>query len=52
MTIDIQSGLMLCYILNAIFLLLHEIESAYEKEWDCITDKIWNRYMLTVPKNK
>lgn len=28
--------LTLCYILNATLLLLHEIESAYEKEWEIL----------------
>ena len=33
---DIQSGLIIFYILNATLLLLHEIESAYEKEWEIL----------------
>ena len=36
LTIDIQSGLIIFYILNATLLLLHEIESAYEKEWEIL----------------
>ena len=33
---NIQSGLIIFYILNATLLLLHEIESAYEKEWEIL----------------
>jgi len=51
MTIDIQSGLILCYILNATLLLLHEIESAYEKEWEILKlpGKITGFLLLHIP---
>ena len=51
MTIDIQSGLILCYILNATLLLLHEIESAYENEWEILKlpGKITGFLLLHIP---
>ena len=51
MTIDIQGGLILCYILNATLLLLHEIESAYEKEWEILKlpGKITGFLLLHIP---
>jgi hypothetical protein len=43
--------LTLCYILNATFLLLHEIESAFEREWEILKlpGKITGFLLLHVP---
>ena len=48
---DIQSGLILFYILNAMLLLLHEIESAYEKEWEILKlpGKITGFLLMHIP---
>ena len=49
--IDIQSGLIIFYILNATLLLLHEIESAYEKEWEILKlpGKITGFLLMHIP---
>ena len=49
--IDIQSGLIVFYILNATLLLLHEIESAYEKEWEILKlpGKITGFLLMHIP---
>ena len=51
LTIDIQSGLIIFYILNATLLLLHEIESAYEKEWKILKlpGKITGFLLMHIP---
>ena len=51
LTIDIQSGLIIFYILNATLLLLHEIESAYEKEWEILKlpGKITGFLLMHIP---
>ena len=43
--------LILCYILNASLLLLHEIESAYEKEWEILKlpGKITGFLLMHIP---
>ena len=51
LTIDIKSGLIVFYILNATLLLLHEIESAYEKEWEILKlpGKITGFLLMHIP---
>ena len=51
LTIDTQSVLIIFYILNATLLLLHEIESAYEKEWEILKlpGKITGFLLMHIP---
>ena len=51
LTIDIQNVLITCYMLNATLLLLHEIESAYEKEWEILRlpGKITGFLLMHIP---
>lgn len=49
--IDIEGGLIIFYVLNAMLLLLHEIESAYEKEWEILKlpGKITGFLLMHIP---